>query len=454
MNQAQHIYLRALSRAFQHSDWSAEDLVRMAKRATGSRAKWVKQLADEVASEFAECPTEELLVRFLTVSKLFLAVWDSHSRRGKPFECRKNFPPILRMWPPSLPLIQAVPQLEQVVQLAVLLKLKSKHLDWYADLCGLNSLSVLQRFRHYRYEWIAKSGRGPVKRYRLLESPSSGLKRVQRIILRNILNAIPVHRAAHGFTKNRSTCTHASIHSGQAVVLRFDLADFFTTVSHLRVQAIFRAVGYSNDIARVLTGLCTTRLPTDVWEQRPARESNDDHREFFFRRRHLAQGAPTSPALANLSACRLDVRLSALAITFDATYTRYADDLTFSGDTQLYRRRNSLTQAVARIVADEGFQLNPRKNRVMTQGHRQKVTGLVVNVKPNIQRADYDRLKAILTNCIRHGATAQNRENRNEFRSYLRGRVAFVAYVHPARGAKLLALYERIQWPPTTTSST
>ncbi len=107
---------------------------------------------------------------------------------------------------------------------------------------------------------------------------------------------------------------------------------------------------------------------------------------------HLPQGAPTSPALANLVAFHLDARLTGLAARIGARYSRYADDLTFSADHYLRPPHDM----IATIAREEGFRVNAAKTRLMARGSRQRVTGIVVNAHPNISRAEYDRLKAII----------------------------------------------------------
>jgi len=124
-----------------------------------------------------------------------------------------------------------------------------------------------------------------------------------------------------------------------------------------------------------------------------------------------------------------------------ATYSRYADDLTFSGDASVPR----VLDLVAAIARDEGFVVNPKKTRVMRARIRQTVTGIVVNQRPNLPRPVYDALKATLTNCLRHGPSTQER-GAPRFREHLRGRIAWVAQLHPERGRRLLAIYEDIDW--------
>jgi hypothetical protein len=101
---------------------------------------------------------------------------------------------------------------------------------------------------------------------------------------------------------------------------------------------------------------------------------------------------------------------------------------------------------VAAIVFEEGFAVHHRKTRLMRQGARQYLAGLVVNQSPNVVRADFDRLKAILTNCVRHGPESQNREAHPSFRSHLEGRVGFVETINPAKGKRLRRIFKEIQW--------
>lgn len=289
---------------------------------------------------------------------------------------------------------------------------------------------------HYLYHWKPKrSG------FRLIESPRPFLKMAQQQILREILNPIPLHTAAHGFVRGRSSVTNASPHTGKRVVVKFDLENFYTSVKFSRVVAIFRNLGYCREaslyLARLTTSVIPSSLPFPDGSLRPL---------IPYLSRHLPQGAPTSPALANLSAYSLDVRLSGLARAFDADYTRYADDLTFSGSEAFLRSLQVFLPLVNQIIRSERFQVNQMKRRVLRDNQQQKVTGVVVNEHANVPRKEFDLLKAILTNCIRQGPGTQNRENHPDFASHLRGRVAYVQQLNPNRGQRLLQLYEQIRW--------
>ena len=166
----------------------------------------------------------------------------------------------------------------------------------------------------------------------------------------------------------------------------------------------------------------------------------------LYSRPHLPQGAPTSPALANLCAYRVDCRLAGLAKSAGAQYTRYADDLAFSGGEAFERCVERFRTHVAAILREEGFSVHHRKTRIMRQGVRQHLAGLVANRRMNIMRAGFDRLKAILTNCVRLGPESQNRDAHPYFRAHLEGRVGFVESINPGRGRRLRAILEQIRW--------
>jgi RNA-directed DNA polymerase len=161
---------------------------------------------------------------------------------------------------------------------------------------------------------------------------------------------------------------------------------------------------------------------------------------------HLPQGAPTSPCIANLCALHLDLRLDALSNALGGQYTRYADDLAISGGEALRRNWPRVSRAIAVIALEEGFAVTHRKTRAMHRGRRQLLTGIVVNTKPNVPRVDFDRLKAILTNCERQGPQSQNRQRMDDFRAHLAGRIAHVSSINTPRGRKLKAIFDRIDW--------
>jgi RNA-directed DNA polymerase len=142
-----------------------------------------------------------------------------------------------------------------------------------------------------------------------------------------------VHDAAHGYVRGRSPHTLAALHSGREMVVRLDVEGFFTRIGPDRVAGLMRTAGYPAAVAAVLAGLLGTSTPVSMLRGAPG-EPGETRRRLLHRlaRPHLPQGAPASPAVANLLAHGLDRRLAGLAAAVGARYGRYADDLVFSGD--------------------------------------------------------------------------------------------------------------------------
>lgn len=289
---------------------------------------------------------------------------------------------------------------------------------------------------HYHFHWKQKRSGG----LRLIESPKQDLKQVQYHILKHILDIVPAHPAAHGFVRDRSILSNAAPHVGSKFILKLDLENFYPSVRYSRVVAIFRSFGFSREVSIWLTRLTVSALPWGF----AAPMKNWEYWQLMSH--HLPQGAPTSPALANLSAFGLDVRLSGLAKSYNLRYTRYADDLTFSGPGMSIPALNEFIPLTKKIITDERFFVNKKKRKIIRNCQRQCVTGVVVNEKVNVSRQDYDRLKAILHNCIKLGPASQNREQHPNFADQLRGRIAHVMQLNPVRGAKLFDLYQKIRW--------
>lgn len=333
-----------------------------------------------------------------------------------------------------------VPPLATSGDIAAWLGLTIAELEWFTDERRQHGRTAIPDLQHYSYVFRAKAHGPP----RLIEAPKPRLKTIQRRILASILDRVPVHDAAHGFVRGRSCLTGAQAHVGAALVIGFDIADFFVTTPLGRVHALFRHLGYPDAAARVLTRLCSTATPQSVFDRIPNPHRHTRGALRAYASPHLPQGAPTSPALANLVAYRVDVRLAGLAASFGGSYTRYADDMTFSGDAAFARKTRSLAEAVAEIVEDEGYRLNERKTRLMSPAHRQTVTGIVVNRHLNLPRDAYDALKATLYNCRRNGLDAENRDGHPDFRAHLAGRVGWVEGLNPVRGRKLRAMLDEI----------
>ena len=362
-------------------------------------------------------------------SQIQIAEWIAEPQRMQPVEVAKRW---------------ELPAIETTGDLADWLCLSPDELEWFADLKSLGNKLRNAQLQHYHYRILPKRSGG----IRLTEIPKPWLKELQRRVLSGILDRIPVHAAVHGFVKGRSIATFAAPHAGKRMLLRLDFEDFFPAFPGARVQALFRTLGYPESVADRLGGIATNEVPRDFWKARPsevpAERWNESH--ILYSRPHLPQGAPTSPALANLMAYRLDCRLSGLARSAGAVYTRYADDMAFSGDAELERCVGRFTAHVAAIALEEGFAVNHHKTRIMRRGVRQQLAGIVINDKVNIRRDELDLLEAILTNCVRFGPVSQNRAGVPNFRAHLEGRIGFVEMINREKGRKLRHVFDTIDW--------
>ena len=207
---------------------------------------------------------------------------------------------------------------------------------------------------------------------RKILAPSPELKALQRRILHRVLGKLRVHPAVTGFQKGHSIVSNAAFHVGKAVVLRMDIADFFSNTAAKRVENYFRKIGWNREAAGLLTRLCT-------------HEGG------------LPQGAPTSPRLGNLVNYRLDARLSGLGKRLGAAYTRYADDLTFSFRKDVPDTVRKVIRLTKAILKQVGYRLHQRgrKLQIRRQHQRQCVTGLVVNDQPALPREIRRWLRAV-----------------------------------------------------------
>lgn len=295
----------------------------------------------------------------------------------------------------------------------------------------------VSRISHYRRFAMAKKSGGE----RIISAPMPRLKRAQYWVLDNLLAKAALHPAAHGFVAKRSIVSNAMPHVGQAVVINLDLKEFFPSINMPRIKGVFRQLGYSEQVASTLALLCT---------EAPSEEVEVDGERFFVASgpRALPQGAPGSPALTNILCRRLDARLQACAAKLGFRYTRYADDLTFSGDVAARKLTGKLLWRVKQIVVDEGFTPHPEKQQVMRGAQRQQVTGIVVNQKPALERETLRRFRATLYQVEKDGPDGKHWNGNPNVLAALEGYAQFIKMVDAAKGLPLLARVRaaRDQW--------
>ena len=403
--------------------------------------RWLKSTLKALEKQFGKGtrPSPSLIARWLRSRREFI----HDLSRGKLDIHPLIAPQLAMIASPGAPQTWAVPPMLDLGALADWLNITPGELNWFSHPFRRLATERSGARSHYNVLWIPKRTGGG----RLLEAPKLRLKLIQRRILNHILNAIPPHEAVHGFRRGHSVQDFIAPHLGKTVVLRMDLRDFFPTIRRARVASIFRSVGYPESVAQALAGICTTTTQPTEWPpigNGPLSGLESLSTQKLYATPHLPQGAPSSPALANLAAFRMDCRLAGLAKSADATYTRYADDLLFSGGESFARTVSRFQVTAMTIAIEEGFTPHARKTRVMHQGLRQHAGGIVLNSHPNLPRDEWDRLKATLYNAQCNGLESQNREGHPDFLAHLTGRVSYAASINPNRGAKLQSLLSQL----------
>ena len=252
---------------------------------------------------------------------------------------------------------------------------------------------------HYQEFWMRKRSGG----YRMISAPDKDLQAIQSTIYSRILSSVTiVHPAAVGFRCGRSVVDNAAPHLGKRYVLKMDIHDFFGSIRSPRVRQTFKKIGYPENVSKVLGALCCLH-------------------------RHLPQGAPTSPALSNIVGYEMDRKLAALAAEYGVTYTRYADDLTFSGD--VFPKEQIIPQ-VKRIIRDEKFEPNHKKTHFMNQSSRKIITGVSVasGVKLTIPKSKKREIRKNVYFILTNGLAEHQRRIGSHDPAYLKRLIGMLCY--------------------------
>ena len=252
---------------------------------------------------------------------------------------------------------------------------------------------------HYQEFWMRKRSGG----YRMISAPDKDLQAIQSTIYSRILSSVTiVHPAAIGFRCGRSVVDNAAPHLGKRYVLKMDIHDFFGSIRSPRVRQTFKKIGYPENVSKVLGALCCLH-------------------------RHLPQGAPTSPALSNIVGYEMDRKLAALAAEYGLTYTRYADDLTFSGD--VFPKEQIIPQ-VKRIIRDEKFEPNHKKTHFMNQSSRKIITGVSVasGVKLTIPKSKKREIRKNVYFILTKGLAEHQRRIGSHDPAYLKRLIGMLCY--------------------------
>ncbi len=256
---------------------------------------------------------------------------------------------------------------------------------------------------------------------REINAPSENLKKRQRWILKNILEKINISHNVHGFIKGKSIVSNAKEHLNKEYVLNIDIKDFFPSVTRYSVENIFRKIGYCNSVAQLLARICCYRGS-------------------------LPQGAPTSPYLANLVFDEVDQEIIDIVKNRGITYTRYADDMTFSSNYDL----NTFKKEVYKLLGKHRFSPNIMKTHQMSGKRRKLVTGLIVDDKVKVCKEYKRKLRQEIYYCKKFGVINHlmncNSKKSVNYREYLYGKAYFIKMVEETVGEKFLADLDSIDW--------
>lgn len=260
-----------------------------------------------------------------------------------------------------------------------------KHLNYY---CNPNNV-----FHRYKKFSIKKKSGGK----RLITAPRNQSFMLILRYVNEILKAVYTPSDyAMGFVEGRSVVTNADIHKGQNYVFNIDIKDFFPSIVQSRVwkRLQLQPICLKKSVASILAGLCSMKFVAE-----------DGSVHYV-----LPQGSPTSPILTNMICDKLDRRLAGLAKRFRLKYSRYADDITFSSQENVYQLDGDFRKELKRIIEEQGFKMNEAKTRLQKRGSRQEVTGIIVNEKLNVTQKYVRDIRNILYIWSRYGYdTAYNK---------------------------------------------
>lgn len=288
-----------------------------------------------------------------------------------------------------------------------------KELDYYS-----NPNNVYRRYR--KFSIPKKSGE-----LREINAPRNANYKAILRALNEILNSVYTpSEYTMGFVRGKSVVTNALSHVGKNYVYNIDLKDFFPSIEYLRIAKRLQLYPFyfPRQIAIIIAGLASIR--TDEGGA------------------VLPQGSPLSPILTNIICDKLDRKLSRLAEKFGLSYSRYADDITFSSYHNVYQQDGEFCKKLKSIIEKQGFKINENKTRLQKRGQRQLVTGIKVNTETNVDRSYINQIRNLLYIWKRYGySVAEQRYyewrlknkplsyKRTSLASYLNGKIQYLKTV-------------------------
>lgn len=317
-----------------------------------------------------------------------------------------------------------------------------KHFSLIIGIELSDALKIIgNRNNHYSYYLIKKKKGGS----RRIVAPYKNLKFMQSWIKENILDKVHSSQHATGFIRGKSILNNAKNHENSNVILNLDLRNFFETITEKRVYGIFSSLGYAKNLSVEFAKICTAQISEGKYEDIPTKEQEYFNEIYSQKKSVLIQGAPTSPNLSNLVCRRLDLRLSKLANKLGGNYSRYADDITFSGS------ENNLPSIgiLRKIIEDEDFQINWDKVGKYKKGQRQIVTGLLIDRKVRVPKKFKKEIYRHLHFCSKYGVYSHFQRvcpDKGYRKEWLLGKIYFVYSIEPEEAKKMLKIANTINW--------
>src|SRR3989338_2909720 len=251
---------------------------------------------------------------------------------------------------------------------------------------------------------------------RPIRAPKEKLKIIQRAILKKIFSDIKLPPCCYGFSKNKSIIENAKMHSKNDYLLNLDIQNFFPSVHYEKVKQIYLDIGLNKEVADILCNLTT-------YEYR------------------LPQGAPTSPFIASFALSNLDHRLTQLAKSNYLTYTRYFDDISFSGS----RRIVVLEKDIIRIIAEEGYRVKTQKRKLFVRNEVKEVSGILI-IDKKLSLKNTGELFSYLESISKYGLCKLRTDNLEKEKQSIKGKISFLKQIAQEQSDKIEAVFASIKW--------
>lgn len=263
-------------------------------------------------------------------------------------------------------------------------------------------------YRHFKVN--KKNGE-----FRKISEPLPSLKEIQNFILKEIFYTQKVSKYCKSYIPKKKFKEYLRFHTNQKEILTLDITDFFPSIQYDLVHQYFLKLGYAEDVSIYLACLCTYS------------KKENKFKEF---KRFLPQGAPTSPYLSNLILQEFDEKIASICKNNEIKYTRYADDMAFSGN----KLDKEMIIGYVKDLLPFNLSINDDKSRLMKQGFRQLISGVVVNKKMQLPKEERSEIRKIMYYIGRFGLEshlAKINETRENYISHILGKIQYGLSLNP-----------------------